>query len=65
MDEQKQKKTVEFKILHEGPIHASGEFTIIDASGKIIKIEGEAYFCACGISNNKPFCDCSHDFKLK
>ena len=37
-----------------------------DQEGYICKESGKTYFCRCGTSNNKPFCDGSHnqiDFK--
>jgi CDGSH-type Zn-finger protein len=51
---------VEFKITPNGPIHAVGSFTIVNAGGKRIEITDETYFCRCGASKDKPFCDGSH-----
>lgn len=43
-----------------GPYMVSGSFSLIDADGKEISVEGDAYLCRCGASANKPFCDGSH-----
>ncbi len=59
MSEEKQ-KPVEFRIIPNGPLHAIGTFKIIDLNGKIVDITDEAFFCRCGNSKTKPFCDGSH-----
>lgn len=55
-----EKKPVEFRIVPNGPLHAIGTFTIHESNGKTTEIVDEAYFCRCGASKNKPFCDGSH-----
>jgi CDGSH-type Zn-finger protein len=54
------KKPVEFRVIPNGPLHVIGTFTIIEPSGKTTEIVEEAYFCRCGASKNKPYCDGSH-----
>lgn len=44
----------------DGPYMVSGSFTLTDAEGNEISVEGDAYLCRCGASGNKPFCDGSH-----
>jgi CDGSH-type Zn-finger protein len=53
-------KPVEFKVMPNGPLHAKGKFSIMTPEGKTIEITDEAFFCRCGASKNKPFCDGSH-----
>jgi CDGSH-type Zn-finger protein len=60
MEDKKTIIPVEFRVMPNGPLMAKGEFTIIFSSGKTIKVENEAFFCRCGNSKAKPFCDGSH-----
>jgi CDGSH-type Zn-finger protein len=60
MEIQDIKLPVQFRILPNGPLKATGKFTILDEKGKTIEISDEAYFCRCGASKTKPFCDGSH-----
>jgi CDGSH-type Zn-finger protein len=53
-------KNVEFHVVAGGPMHVKGRFTLIEQDGKKTEIEEEAWFCRCGASKNKPFCDGSH-----
>lgn len=49
------------KVLPNGPLQVSGDFSITDAAGKEIVHQGEqAHLCRCGHSSKKPFCDGSH-----
>mgnify|MGYP003624505274 CR=1 FL=1 len=54
------------KVLTKGPLMIEGPITLINTNGqREIKL-GETFFCRCGTSSNKPFCDGSHneiDFK--
>jgi CDGSH-type Zn-finger protein/uncharacterized Fe-S cluster protein YjdI len=43
-----------------GPLHITGNFTVLNSRGKPIFHSGEEWFCRCGASANKPFCDNSH-----
>ncbi|HOK52324.1 MAG: CDGSH iron-sulfur domain-containing protein [Bacteroidales bacterium] len=51
---------VEFHLQANGPIFAKGKFKIIDSKGNVQELQ-EAYLCRCGRSQNKPFCDGSHN----
>ena len=44
-----------------GPYWVSGNFVINDAEGNSYSVEGEAYLCRCGQSEDKPFCDGTHN----
>ncbi len=44
----------------DGPYQVSGSFSLKDAAGNEITVEGDAYLCRCGASASKPFCDGSH-----
>ena len=44
-----------------GPYWVSGNFVVSDADGNEFPVEGEAYLCRCGASEEKPFCDGSHN----
>ena len=56
----KKKPMAEFKVLPNGPLQVSGNFTITDRDGKTLKTQDPAFLCRCGGSKNKPFCDGSH-----
>jgi CDGSH-type Zn-finger protein len=48
---------------HNGPIRIEGEFEIYDPSGATFGLAGRTVIslCRCGHSENKPFCDGSHN----
>lgn len=48
------------EILKGGPIRITGLTTCYHFSGELIPCKEEMYFCRCGASQNKPFCDGSH-----
>ncbi|OIO56857.1 MAG: hypothetical protein COX57_08440 [Alphaproteobacteria bacterium CG_4_10_14_0_2_um_filter_63_37] len=48
--------------LHNGPIQLKGPFELIDAKGVVRYREDGALLCRCGGSNNKPFCDFTHQW---
>jgi CDGSH-type Zn-finger protein len=60
MESDKRDKSVEFRVIPNGPLHAVGKFSIINTDGKKEEIEEEAWLCRCGASKNKPYCDGSH-----
>jgi CDGSH-type Zn-finger protein/uncharacterized Fe-S cluster protein YjdI len=43
-----------------GPLVVSGNVEVISGTGRTVLKAEEAYFCRCGHSANKPFCDGSH-----
>lgn len=49
------------KPLPDGPLLFSGNFTIRAASGRVAWQGTGAALCRCGASENKPFCDGSHE----
>ena len=53
-------KGAHFKVVEDKYIEVTGSFEIYDSSGVLLKNEGPAFLCRCGLSENKPFCDGSH-----
>lgn len=51
------------KVFNNGPLRVEGEFEILDAEGKTFGLGGRTVIglCRCGLSENKPFCDGSHN----
>jgi uncharacterized Fe-S cluster protein YjdI len=55
-----EEKPVIAKVMVDGPIVISGDFTVInDGATKVIS-EGIMSFCRCGESGHQPFCDGMH-----
>jgi hypothetical protein len=59
-------KNPEFEILHaevksNGPLQIKGNFMLVHADGKREVKEKSTFFCRCGASDNKPYCDGSHN----
>ena len=56
---------VVIKVKENGPLVVSGPITIVDVEGNEYELpEGSGYaLCRCGHSENKPFCDGSHNRK--
>lgn len=48
------------EVFTDGPIMMEGPITIIGSDGHREVIEDTCYFCRCGASKSKPFCDGSH-----
>ena len=48
------------KIIQDGPIMVAGDFSVINSDGKELEKKDKAFFCRCGNSGNKPFCDGTH-----
>ncbi|HUK19130.1 MAG TPA: CDGSH iron-sulfur domain-containing protein [Bryobacteraceae bacterium] len=48
---------------HNGPIRIEGEFEICDPTGTTFGLAGRTVIslCRCGHSENKPFCDGTHN----
>lgn len=57
------KQTV-FKVIAGGPLEVRGPIRIKGADGKILEREEPVFFCRCGHSSNKPFCDGTHKHKV-
>ncbi len=50
-------------VLSNGSLKIAGEFEIEDKEGNLYNLQGREVvgICRCGLSNNKPFCDGSHN----
>lgn len=50
-------------VNSNGSIRVEGDFEIVDPTGKAFGLAGRTVIglCRCGHSNNKPFCDGSHN----
>ncbi|MDD5184767.1 MAG: CDGSH iron-sulfur domain-containing protein [Paludibacter sp.] len=48
------------KVIKGGPYVVSGNFKLDLPSGEVKECVDKTFFCRCGHSNNKPFCDGSH-----
>jgi len=59
MDNDKTPKNAEFRVLPNGPLQVTGNFTLIGHEGPI-ETKDKIFLCRCGGSKNKPFCDGSH-----
>jgi CDGSH-type Zn-finger protein len=46
-----------------GPLRIEGSFTIVDAEGRPLELNGRTSIalCRCGASRRKPFCDGTHN----
>jgi len=53
----------EISVLNNGPLRVKGEVTLKDAEGNVYDLKGREAIslCRCGHSENKPFCDGSHN----
>jgi len=52
---------VEIKVRDNGPNRVAGPIRLVDATGAEFTLAGEVIFlCRCGHSENKPFCDGTH-----
>jgi CDGSH-type Zn-finger protein len=50
-------------VLRNGPLRIEGDFEILDPAGAAYGLGGRTFLslCRCGRSQNKPFCDGSHN----
>ena len=44
----------------DGPLHVKGSIEVVSGTGRTINRAVQFWFCRCGGSANKPFCDGSH-----
>lgn len=51
---------LQVKVVEDGPLLISGNFSIIADSGRTRWRDTQVALCRCGESGNKPFCDGSH-----
>lgn len=54
---------VKIAVRNNGPLRIEGDMTILDADGNAFGLAGRTVIslCRCGHSENKPFCDGSHN----
>jgi CDGSH-type Zn-finger protein len=50
----------EIVVKPNGPLIARGRIRVEDANGDLLTEGEEVFFCRCGQSGNKPFCDGAH-----
>jgi CDGSH-type Zn-finger protein len=55
---------VKIQVLDNAPFVVTGEAELIDGQGKTIETSSELHLCRCGLSQNKPYCDGSHQGKF-
>lgn len=50
-------------INNNGSVRIEGDFEIVDRNGNAYGLQGRSAvsICRCGLSQNKPFCDGSHN----
>jgi CDGSH-type Zn-finger protein len=55
--------SVKITPISNGPIRIEGDFQILDPAGAAFGLAGRTVIslCRCGHSENKPFCDGSHN----
>jgi CDGSH-type Zn-finger protein len=53
-------KKTEIHLIKNGPALVTGDFAFIDSTGNKRTLGNKLYFCRCGKSLNKPFCDGTH-----
>jgi CDGSH-type Zn-finger protein/uncharacterized Fe-S cluster protein YjdI len=44
----------------DGPLKVAGSLEVVSGTGRTINRTKQAFFCRCGASANKPYCDSSH-----
>lgn len=49
------------ETMTNGPLHVTGNFTVLNGRGEAIYQGTDETFCRCGASVTKPFCDGTHD----
>jgi CDGSH-type Zn-finger protein len=52
--------SVKITAADNGPLIVNGEIELTDGSGATITTKQATYFCRCGLSANKPFCNGAH-----
>lgn len=62
-EEKNNPEQVQLKIIENGPIMVTGNFSFVDSSGNRRELGKKLYLCRCGKSEAMPFCDRSHRLK--
>jgi CDGSH-type Zn-finger protein/uncharacterized Fe-S cluster protein YjdI len=52
--------SVEVTPLPNGPLKVKGNLEVVSGTGRTVKKATQLFFCRCGSSNNKPYCDGTH-----
>jgi len=54
---------VQITVFDNGPIEVAGPIKLVDENGHPIPFDSSesVFFCRCGQSGDKPFCDGTHD----
>ncbi|MHB8563088.1 MAG: CDGSH iron-sulfur domain-containing protein [Acidiferrobacteraceae bacterium] len=47
-------------VIPDGPLKVEGPLEVRSAAGRTVVRSDQLFFCRCGASANKPFCDGSH-----
>ena len=53
------------KVVIKNNLKVIGKFTLVHEDGREEEIDGKRSFCRCGLSSAMPFCDNTHQSKLK
>lgn len=56
--------TTKIQVLDNGPLLVSGSINLVDGAGEDLEVKNEVALCRCGLSQNKPSCDGSHQGKF-
>lgn len=56
---------VKVQVLDDAPIIIKGDSELLDGEGKTMEVSSELHLCRCGLSQNKPHCDGSHQGKFE
>jgi len=48
-------------LTSNGPLALEGDIELVDSNGRTVASGNHMLLCRCGMSENKPFCDGSHD----
>lgn len=51
---------VDLQPQPNGPLKITGNLEVVSGTGRTVNKVSKAYFCRCGASHNKPYCDGSH-----
>ena len=53
------------KVVIKNSLKVIGKYTLVHEDGTEEEIDGKRAFCRCGLSSAMPFCDNTHQSKLK
>ncbi len=55
-----QSDSVQVEVIPNGPLKVSASCEVTLVGGEKVAKENASFFCRCGHSENKPFCDGTH-----